>query len=132
MKSISSFLIGTAALLHLGFFTLETFLWSTPLVQNRLAPLGLSPEELAMKLAANQGLYNSFLAVGLMWVLLAKPDKVSAQIFFLTCALIAGIYGGLTIKDSILWFQAAPAAIALLSVFGAQRQTHAKAPAELH
>ena len=113
MKRLSNILITLVAILHVGFLILETFLWNTPIVQNRLEPLGLSSEELATKLAANMGVYNGLLAIGLIWALVATPNKVSTQIFFLVCVIIAGIYGGLTVKSSILVFQAVPAVIAL-------------------
>ncbi len=113
MKRLSNLLITLVALLHFGFLALETFLWNTPIVQNRLAPLGLSLEELAAKLAANMGVYNGLLAVGLIWAVLTTPNKVSTQIFFLVCVITAGIYGGLTVKTSIFMFQAVPAVISL-------------------
>jgi putative membrane protein len=117
MKRLSNILIVIVALLHFGFLALESFFWNTPIVQNRLAPLGLPPEELAVKLASNMGVYNGFLAVGLIWALFATPNKVSSQIFFLVCVIVAGIYGGLTVKTSILMFQAIPAVI-VLAVLG--------------
>ena len=100
------------ALEHLGFLVLEMFLWTKP-TGRRI--FGLTPEvaQSSKALAANQGLYNGFLAAGLIWSLY---EGHRAQIFFLTCVIIAGIFGAITAKRSILWVQALPAAVALLLV----------------
>ena len=68
------------------------------------------------KLAANQGLYNGFLAAGLLWGLLLGPSGTAQKVFFLTCVVIAGLFGGLTTRRSILWIQALPGALALGAV----------------
>lgn len=101
------------ALEHLGFLVLEMFLWTKP-AGRRI--FGLTPEiaEGSKVLAANQGLYNGFLAAGLIWSLY---EGIHAQVFFLTCVIAAGIFGAITAKRSILWFQGLPAAIALLLVW---------------
>ncbi|HVT02996.1 MAG TPA: DUF1304 domain-containing protein [Thermoanaerobaculia bacterium] len=99
------------ALLHIWFMILESFLWSTP---RGMRIFGLTPESAAAtkSLAANQGLYNGFLAAGLIWSLcLTSPAGV--RIFFLTCVIVAGIVGSITAKRSILYVQALPAVIAL-------------------
>ena len=98
------------ALLHLAFLVLEMFLWTQPL---GLRIFRNTPEkaEMTKVLAANQGLYNGFLAAGLAWGLIAgsQPFKV----FFLACVIVAGAYGAWSVSKRILWVQAAPAAAAL-------------------
>jgi len=98
---------------------LEMFLWDTPTGHKTF---GLTPEfaEQSAVLAANQGLYNGFLAAGLLWGLRAKRDDVKT--FFLSCVLVAGVYGGITAKSSILYMQALPALVALLLVMLAAKQ----------
>jgi len=105
-------LIALIALLHLYFLVLEMFLWTTP---TGLRVFGMSPEkaEASRVLAANQGLYNGFLAAGLLWSLLATEASSALKLFFLACVLVAGLYGGLTASRKILMVQALPAAIAL-------------------
>lgn len=112
MEAITIAVLGLVIALHISFLILETFFWSTPLVQKRL-PVDLTPEEMSKKLAANMGLYNGFLAIGLVWGLLASEGSFSIKIFFLLCAIVAGIFGGLTVKRSIFFFQAVPAILAL-------------------
>jgi putative membrane protein len=110
VRIIAKVLIGLVALSHLGFLVLEMFLWDHPIGRKvfRLTP-ELSAQTAA--LAANQGLYNGFLAAGLVWALWA--DRRDLKIFFLGCVIVAGVFGGLTAKTSILFVQALPAAIAL-------------------
>lgn len=93
---------------------LEMFLWTKPYGRKTF---GLSEEHAnnTATLAANQGLYNGFLAAGLLWGLLSTGG-FDALIFFLGCIIIAGIYGAFTVKPSILWIQALPAAITLFLV----------------
>ena len=105
-------MLGLVVALHIGFLILEMFLWSTPLVQDRL-PVNLTPAEMSKKLAANMGLYNGFIAIGLVWGLLASEGSFSIKLFFLSAAIVAGIFGGLTVKRSIFFFQAVPASLAL-------------------
>jgi putative membrane protein len=100
------------ALEHLGFLVLEMFLWTKP-AGRRIFGLSKELAESSRALAANQGLYNGFLAAGLIWSLY---EGIRAQIFFLICVIIAGIFGAITAKRSILWVQALPAAIALVLV----------------
>ncbi len=101
------------ALEHLGFLVLEMFLWTTP-AGRRIFGLSAEVAQGSRALAANQGLYNGFLAAGLIWSLY---DGIHAQVFFLTCVIIAGIFGAITAKRTILWVQALPAAVALLLVW---------------
>ena len=107
------------ALIHFAFLVLEMVLWSRP-AGRRI--FGLSPELAASsaKLAANQGLYNGFLAAGLLWGvfgLFAGNDAVRVQLFFLACVVVAGVYGGVTTKRSILWVQALPGTVAAILVW---------------
>jgi putative membrane protein len=102
--------VGLVALLHAYFLVLEMFLWDTP---RGMRTFGLSPEKAAMtkSLAMNQGLYNGFLAAGLLWGVWAGLFQV--KVFFLICVIVAGIFGALTASRKILWVQAVPAALAL-------------------
>ena len=105
-------MVGLVALLHVYFLVLEMFLWDKP---RGMRTFGTTPEFAAASksLAANQGLYNGFLAAGLIWGLFAgDPVKV----FFLACVIIAGLFGAATANLKILWVQALPAAIALMLV----------------
>ena len=112
--------VAVVAFLHLAFFVLESFLWTKP-AGRRI--FGLSKELAAStaSLAANQGLYNAFLAAGLIWGLIPGPCAFAVKIFFLTCVIIAGIVGAMTAKRSILFVQALPGALALALVLMTQR-----------
>lgn len=113
MRIIALLLVAIVMLSHVGFLVLEIFFWTDP-VGYRI--FGTTPEFAAASkvLAANQGLYNGFLAAGLLWGLLSGRRDVKA--FFLCCVIVAGVYGGLTAQMSILYVQAAPALAALLTV----------------
>ena len=115
MKKLMILLVGFVALQHIGFMILEMFLWTAPV---GLRTFGLTPEfaEQSASLAANQGLYNGFLAAGLIWSLINVDRGFALRIFFLSCVVVAGVFGAITAKLSILFIQAAPAAIALLVV----------------
>ncbi len=110
MKIAADILIGLVALSHLGFLVLEMFFWDHP-VGRRI--FGMTPEVSASSavLAANQGLYNGFLAAGLIWGL--ASDRRDLKVFFLACVVVAGVFGGVTAKPTILFTQALPAALAL-------------------
>jgi putative membrane protein len=103
------------ALLHLYFLVLEMFLWDTPKGRRTF---GLTPELSAASkgLAANQGLYNGFLAAGLLWGARFGPIGRPVAIFFLACVVIAGVFGAVTASRKILWVQAVPGALALALV----------------
>jgi putative membrane protein len=118
MRALSSAVILLIAALHLYFLVLEMFLWTTPL---GLKTFGMTAEvaRSSAVLAANQGLYNGFLAAGLVWGLL-RPGR-GIKRFFLACVLVAGVFGGLTAKPSILLVQALPAAVALLLLWLSRR-----------
>ena len=109
---LGSLLVALIALLHLYILVLEMFLWETP--RGRRA-FGMSAEKAATTkvLAANQGLYNGFLAAGLLWGLWLGQEGVPVQVFFLLCVLVAGLYGAATASRKILFIQAVPAAIGL-------------------
>ena len=116
MSMIANIVVGLVALLHVYILVLEMFLWTKPA---GLKAFGQSREaaNASRKLAANQGLYNGFLAAGLFWGLSLGADGIDVQIFFLSCVLVAGLYGAATASRKILFVQAMPAAIALILVF---------------
>ena len=103
------------ALLHIYILILEIFLWDKPM---GLKAFGQTKEAATKSkvLAANQGLYNGFLAAGLLWGLLRGADGLEIKIFFLICIIIAGIFGAATANKKILYIQAVPAAIGLVLV----------------
>lgn len=113
MKILANILVALVALLHVGFMVLEMVFWDGPVGQHIFA---MTPEVSASSatLAANQGLYNGFLAAGLVWGLWASRRDV--KVFFLACIIVAGVFGGLTAKTSILYIQGAPALLALAAV----------------
>ena len=100
------------ALLHLWFLVLEMFLWTKPAGRRAF---GTTKEfaEASRVLAANQGLYNGFLAAGLAWGAWRGADGYDIRLFFLACVIAAGVFGAATANRKILVVQAAPAAIAL-------------------
>ena len=112
---IANLLVALVAALHVYFLILEMFLWTRPL---GLKTFRNSPEKAADSavLAANQGLYNGFLAAGLLWGLIQGTPAFAFQIktFFLLCVVVAGVYGAFTVGRRILFVQAAPAAVALI------------------
>jgi putative membrane protein len=116
MALIATLLTVVVALLHVYFLVLEMFLWTKPFGRRTF---GLTKElaDATKGLAANQGLYNGFLAAGLVWGLLAGAETGFApRVFFLACVVVAGLFGAATAKRSILFVQALPGAIALALV----------------
>ncbi|MES9922787.1 MAG: DUF1304 domain-containing protein [Candidatus Thiodiazotropha endolucinida] len=113
---IADIVVGLIAFQHIAFLVLEMFLWDKPV---GLRVFGHSRETAAITrvLAANQGLYNGFLAAGLMWGVILGADGTDVKIFFLSCVLLAGVYGAATAGRKIILIQALPAAIGLLLVF---------------
>lgn len=113
MTLITTILILFVAILHIFFMILEMFLWDKPA---GLRAFGQTREQAAASktLAANQGLYNGFLAAGLLWGLYLGDAGFDFKLFFLLCVVIAGLYGGLTVNKKILYIQALPALIALI------------------
>jgi putative membrane protein len=122
MQLIADIAVFAVALMHMFFMVLEMILWDRASGQRIL---GLSPDfaHRTRVLAANQGLYNGFLAAGLIWSLLADQFAWNLQVFFLGCVIIAGIFGGVTTSRIIIIVQALPGMIALILVFLAQ-STH--------
>jgi len=116
MSIAGNLVVVIIALLHVYFLVLEMFLWTKPAGRRAF---GLTAEfaEQSKTLAANQGLYNGFLAAGLIWGLSLGIAGFNVKVFFLVCVLVAGIFGGLTASRKILWVQALPAVIALLLLF---------------
>ena len=118
MNWIANILVVLVAALHIYFLVLEMFLWTKPL---GLKTFRNSPEKAqdSAVLAANQGLYNGFLAAGLIWGLVHPTPGFGFQIkvFFLLCVVVAGVYGAATVSRRILLVQAAPAALALIALW---------------
>jgi putative membrane protein len=115
MTVLANVAVAVVAALHVGFLVLEMFLWTKP-IGRRVFGLPLEVVVSSAKLAANQGLYNGFLAAGLVWGLVAGGAGLSIKVFFLSCVIVAGIFGAVTAKRSILWVQALPGLVALLLV----------------
>jgi putative membrane protein len=116
MNTAAQAAVAVVALLHLYFLVLEMFLWDKP---TGLRVFGHSAEAAASSkvLAANQGLYNGFLAAGLLWSLALAAAGKPVAVFFLSCVVIAGLYGAMTASRKILFVQALPGAIALMLVW---------------
>jgi putative membrane protein len=114
MRAIALVLIALVALLHVYFLVLETFLWRTR--ARRIFGMSAEKAEATAQLAGNQGLYNGFLAAGLVWALLSGPELVPRATFFLVCVAIAGVYGGMSVQRTILLVQGVPALLALAAL----------------
>ena len=112
MQLAANVVVALVALIHVYILVLEMFLWTKP---TGLRAFGLTPEKAADSkvLAANQGLYNGFLAAGLFWGLSLGAAGTGVKVFFLLCVLVAGLYGAATASRRILAVQALPAAIGL-------------------
>ncbi|MEV5974866.1 DUF1304 domain-containing protein [Streptomyces sp. NPDC051921] len=116
METTADVLVGLIAALHAYILVLEMFLWERG-PGRKLSGFDAALARATAPLAANQGLYNGFLAAGLIWSLIADdPTGFQAQVFFLACVVVAGLYGGFTANRRILAAQAAPGAIALAAV----------------
>src|SRR5512145_770860 len=116
MSTIANIVVGLVALIHVYILVLEMFLWDKPA---GLRAFGHTPEAAAASkvLAANQGLYNGFLAAGLVWGLSLGAAGTAVKVYFLLCVLVAGVYGAATASRKILYVQALPALLALVSVW---------------
>lgn len=116
MRVAAEILVGVVAAIHVYIVILEMFLWKTPRGRKAFDLTAEFAEQTAA-LAANQGLYNGFLAAGLVWGMIASdPVGYAARVFFLVCVVIAGVYGTFTANRRILFIQALPAAVALVLV----------------
>jgi putative membrane protein len=115
MKIAADVAVVLIAAIHVYILVLEMFFWKKPLGRRAF---GLRPElaEATAPLAANQGLYNGFLAAGLLWGLSLGAAGFSIQVFFLLCVIVAGVFGTFTASRKILWVQAVPGLIALALV----------------
>ena len=118
MKTLIYSLTGLIAVFHIYIVWLEMFAWTTRGVKvfgSKAFPTELFPK--TKTLAANQGLYNGFLAAGLFYSLVAAPPVVGFQfkVFFLVCVIVAGVYGGMTVSSRITVVQALPALLAIVA-----------------
>lgn len=113
MSIVADLLIALIAVLHIYFLVLEMFLWDKP-AGLRAFGQSLEAARASKVLAANQGLYNGFLAAGLIWGLTSGAAGTSVKVFFLCCVLVAGLYGAATASRKILFIQALPAAVGLV------------------
>jgi putative membrane protein len=116
MSILANIVVAIIALMHVWFLVLEMLLWDKPTGRRAF---GTTAEYAAQTkvLAANQGLYNGFLAAGLLWgLLLGGSEGTHVKLFFLGCVLVAGLFGGFTATRKVLWIQGLPAAIGLALV----------------
>ena len=115
MTTIADGIVLVVAIEHVYFLVLEMFLWTKPMGL-RAFRQSAEKAQASAALAANQGLYNGFLAAGLVWGLLAGPAEhaLAIKTFFLSCVVVAGVFGSATVSRRILFLQAFPAAVALL------------------
>jgi putative membrane protein len=116
---LAKIMVALVALEHVGILVLEMFFWDHD-IGRRIFQMTPEVSKTSAVLAANQGLYNGFLAAGLLWSLWS--DRSDLKTFFLGCVIVAGVFGGLTAKASILFTQALPAAIAFGLVLAARKQ----------
>jgi len=116
MSTVANIVVGLIALLHVYVLVLEMFLWDKPAGMRAFGHTQQAATA-SKVLAANQGLYNGFLAAGLFWGLSLGAGGTSVNVFFLCCVLVAGLYGAATSTRKILFVQAVPAAIGLVLVF---------------
>ena len=115
MSTAANIVIGLVALLHAGFLVLEMFLWDKPLGR-RIFRTDAAYAAASKTLAANQGLYNGFLAAGLVWGLALGAAGTEVKVFFLACVIVAGVFGSVTASRYILFVQALPGIVALALV----------------
>lgn len=122
MHVVAKLLVALVALAHFGFLVLEMFFWQSTYAQSAF---NMTPDfaKATAILAANQGLYNGFLAAGLVWGVVSNVRGAGIAKFFLACAVIAGGFGAATVKPSIFYIQALPAIVALLAIIWSQRQS---------
>mgnify|MGYP000216827336 CR=1 FL=1 len=118
MSLLANIVVAIVALLHVYFLVLEMFFWTKPLGLKTFKRTQAQADD-SKVLAANQGLYNGFLAAGLLWGLSLGAAGFSIKVFFLLCVVVAGVYGAATVGKKILYVQALPAAIALALLWAA-------------
>ncbi|WP_129767549.1 DUF1304 domain-containing protein [Streptomyces sp. L-9-10] len=119
MQTAANVLVGLVAAFHVYVMVLEMFLWERR-PGRELSGFDADMARATAPLAANQGLYNGFLAAGLIWGLIAAdPTGYRVQLFFLICVVVAGVYGGATANRRILFVQALPGAVTLAAVLAA-------------
>lgn len=116
MSMLANVVIAIVALLHIYFLVLEMFFWTKPLGLKTFKRTQAQADD-SKVLAANLGLYNGFLAAGLLWGLSLGAAGFSIKVFFLLCVVVAGVYGAATVGKKILYVQALPAAIGLALLF---------------
>ncbi len=118
MATLANLFVALTALMHIGFLILEMVLWSGPTGRS-VFRMSEEQAETTKVLAANQGLYNGFLAAGLIWALLQPVPEFAFQLklFFLVCVIVAAIYGAWSVSRRILIVQGASAVIALVLTF---------------
>jgi putative membrane protein len=116
LATIANVVVLLVALIHVYILVLEMFLWDKP---KGMKAFNLTPEFAAQTkvLAANQGLYNGFLAAGLFWGVALGPAGFAVKVFFLLCVLVAGLYGAATASKRILFVQAVPATLGLVLLY---------------
>jgi putative membrane protein len=112
MSMLANIVVAIVALLHVYFLVLEMFFWTKPLGLKTFKRTQAQADD-SKVLAANQGLYNGFLAAGLLWGLSLGAAGLSIKVFFLLCVVVAGVYGAATVGKKILYVQALPAAFGL-------------------
>lgn len=115
MRIAASIVVGLVAFLHIYFLILEMFLWDKPIGLKTFRQT-LAQAQATKVLAANQGLYNGFLAAGLLWSLWLGTAGAHIGVFFLCCVLVAGVYGAITASRKILYVQALPALLGLVLI----------------
>lgn len=116
MTLLANIAVALVAALHTYFLVLEMFLWDKPAGLKAFGQT-LEQAQASKVLAANQGLYNGFLAAGLVWGLTLGAAGLGIKTFFLACVVVAGLYGAATASRKILFIQAVPAALALIFVW---------------
>ncbi|MEH1970346.1 DUF1304 domain-containing protein [Nostoc sp.] len=116
MQIVATIAIAFVAFIHIVISVVEIFLWKNPVVHQRLGFTADIASQVA-PIVKNAGLYNGFIAAGLIWGAFTKSDVLSIRVFFLVCVVIAGIFGALTLKRTTLVLQTLPASIALIFVW---------------
>ena len=125
MQIIATIAVVFVAVVHIVISLVEMFLWENPIVHQRLGFTAQVARQVA-PIVKNAGLYNSFIAAGLIWGAFTKSDSLPIRVFFLVCVVVAGIFGALTLKETTLVLQTLPASVALIFVWLAYVQSKGK------